>query len=120
VIGRLLSFVDGSPQLRGQTALVVTADHGGIDDSHRDPARIENQRVPFFVWGPGVTAGADLYRTSPDRTDPALALPGNGAARAPIRNGDAANTSLRLLGLPKIPGSVLGGIGVTIPPARAP
>lgn len=106
-IGRILDAVEADDRLRGRTAVVVTADHGG-SGRHHLAEREEHYTVPFYVWGPGV-APADLYALNADtRADPGAANPGLGAPRPPVRNGDAANLSLRLLGLGPVPGSTWG------------
>ena len=85
------------------TAIVLTADHGGTERNHGDPDRLEHHRIPFIVWGPGASPGADLYALNPARADPGRSKEG---ARPPIRNCDAGNVAMSLLGLPPIPGSV--------------
>jgi hypothetical protein len=88
--------------------LVFTADHGGEGDTHYDPTLLDDYRVPFFVVGPGIPANADLYQVSGGRrTDPGLGRPDYAAADQPVRNGDAGNVALSLLGSPPIPGSLM-------------
>ncbi len=64
LIGRMVGAVRGS-SMAGETAIVVTADHGGIGKNHNegggDPLVPENSAVPFIISGPGVR------RTSLDR-----------------------------------------------------
>jgi len=89
-------------------ALVLTADHGGSGYSHIDPTVLDDYRIPFFVVGPNVKADTDLYEfVGKNRRDPGLERPDYTAAPQPIRNGDAANTILRMLGLPSVPGSLM-------------
>ena len=94
-----LSWSKRMPQLVGRTALVLTADHGGLGFYHDDILDPNIFTVPFMVWGPGVAADVDLYQLSrltrqdPDRTQPPYT-----ATRPPIRNGDAANLSLGIAG----------------------
>src|SRR5687767_7723592 len=86
-LGRIFSAVEGSPALAGRTAVVVTSDHGGEGAGHGDAADPEAYTIPFYVWGPGVTAGGDLYRMNQDtRTDPGAGRPDNDASRQPIRD----------------------------------
>jgi hypothetical protein len=43
------------------------------------------------------------------RAEPGLARPGNDQRPGPIRNGEAGNVALDLLGLPPVQGSTLNG-----------
>ncbi len=107
LIGTVLRQISGTPSLRSSTVVVLTSDHGGIPGSTRHSARKnrENFRVPFAVWGAGVTH-RDLYALNPTRLKPGRTQPGAGAARQPIRNGELANVSLDVLGLGPVPGSI--------------
>lgn len=108
LLGEILSLADDHPALAGRTAIVVTADHGGVGYDHGDATDPLNYTVPFAAWGPGVTAGADLYALNAGtRADPGTARPSYDAAPQPIRNGETANLSLDLLGLPGVPGSTI-------------
>ncbi len=85
--------------------VVLTADHGfaaGVTD-HSARRNIENYRIPFLVWGPGVDAG-DLYAMNPGFADPGTSRPSY-AGTQPVRNGDVANLAATLLGLDAVPGS---------------
>ncbi|MFT3829439.1 MAG: alkaline phosphatase family protein [Opitutaceae bacterium] len=108
-LGVLFDLIDTTPELAGRTAIVLTADHGGFEKNHSDAARRENYTIPFYVWGPGIPGGADLYaQNATTRRDPGETRPGYDTAPQPIRNGDAGNLSLQLLGLGSIPGSTIG------------
>lgn len=109
LLGRLLSFLDANAGLRRQTAIILTSDHGGREKGHGDVTLKDNYQIPFYVWGPGVPAGGDLYAMNRStRRDPGDDRVPLSAALQPIRNGDAGNLALKLLGLPPIPGSVIG------------
>jgi hypothetical protein len=108
-IGRILDAVAGNAALDGHTFVVVSADHGGLGLSHQDATALANYRIPFFTWGAGVTAGADLYALNPDRANPGTTQPAYSAAVPPIRNADAADLVTELLGLGPVPGSVING-----------
>lgn len=99
------------PQWKGRTFVVVTADHGGPlgMKEHGDNKNPENYTVPFYVWGPGIPAGVDLYELNADtRQDPGTANPlPSPDTLPPIRNAGAGNLCLDLLGLPPIPGSTV-------------
>lgn len=110
-LGSVLDFVETEPGWAGRTTIILTADHGGAGGSHGDPADPENYVIPFYVWGADVgpgNRGRDLYALNLDsRTDPERSRPTYGSEGQPVRNGDAANLALDLLGLPPIPGSTI-------------
>ena len=106
MVGIVLAAIDASPERTADTVVILTSDHGGRGDSHETVSRPENYTVPFLVWGPGVPAGADLYRLNAGvRLDPGTGRPGYDGVQ-PIRNGEVANLALDLLGLPAVPGSL--------------
>lgn len=110
LIGRVFSAVETSNSLKGKTWIVITADHGGLTGSkgHGEGKERDNYTIPFYVWGPGVKAGAELYALNPDsRLDPGEKNPAFREGMPPIRNGGAGNLVLQLLGLPEIPGSTI-------------
>ncbi|MEY3142420.1 MAG: hypothetical protein RLY21_913 [Planctomycetota bacterium] len=109
-LGTLLDAIESSPNLRGRTAIVLTADHGGgvPEKTHTDKTAPVNFRIPFLVWF-GCHCPADLRVLNEDRAWPAPDAQLDAAARPqPLRNGDAGNLCLGLLGLPPIPGSTYG------------
>jgi len=114
ILGDLLTLVSTDPDLSGKTAIILTSDHGGElgTGSHSTTlSDLKNHEIPFYVWGPGVSAGSDLYTlNTTTRTDPVATIPDmttGGPSAQPIRNGDAANLALQLLELPAISGSVI-------------
>jgi len=106
-LGRILAVINGNPALSNRTALILTADHGGSGSSHTDASQLANYTIPFFLWGPGIPAGVDLYTLFSNRFDPGTSRVDYAAAQQPIRGGDINNLGLSLLGLPSIPGSFL-------------
>lgn len=90
-----------------ETVVVVTSDHGGEGDSHDDPTRLVDYRVPFIVKGPGVARRADLYDLNPRREDPGTTQPDYDAADQPIRNAELGNLALDVLGLDAVEGSTI-------------
>lgn len=108
-LGTVLSTIDGNPQLKGNTAIIVTSDHGGTGTGHGDASDPANYIIPFLVWLGDDLPPRDLYSiNSASRTDPGVGRPLDAPApNQPIRNGDAANLALDLLGLPPVPGSVI-------------
>ena len=122
-LGQIFSLVDTNPQFTGRTAIILTADHGGGGGSysnHGDPAYAANYTVPFYVWGPGVMPAAPLYLMNPtNRLNPGTGRPLYSAPVQPIRNGEAVNVALKLLGLPSVPGSTIGAaqdLALTVTP----
>lgn len=107
-LGSIFNLVDDNNDFKDKTAIILTADHGGHYNDHSDAADPLNYTIPFYVWGPGVTAGADLYGlNAATRLDPGGGRPNYSATIQPIRNGDMANLSLELLGYGPIPGSTI-------------
>src|SRR5687767_2982211 len=105
-LGKVLNLIDSNPQLAGQTAIILTADHGGTGTDHGVNNTREHYTIPFYVWGPGVDAGADLYAlNAASRANPGTTRPTTTATPPPIRNGDVANLAMDFLGLPSVPGS---------------
>jgi predicted AlkP superfamily pyrophosphatase or phosphodiesterase len=125
-IGRILDAIQSEEGLRERTAVIVTADHGGGAPykSHDQPRMWVDYIIPFLVWtgDPGkpekpgtpdkIAEKRDLYamnaktRADPGLTQPATGDPSHGGL-PPIRNADAANLALSLLGLPPVPGSTI-------------
>ena len=104
LVGRLLQAIDTHPALAA-TTVILTTDHGGPPRAtHHDNAAVyANYRIPFLVWGSGVTHG-DLYAMNSAYADPgSVRVPYSGWQ--PIRNGDLANLALDLLGLGPVPDS---------------
>ncbi len=111
LLGQILTTIQQG-QLKDRTALIVTADHGGVDYSHLTPDDALNFRIPFYVMAPGVAPG-DIYASLEHRVAPDAATnPGYDELSQPIRNGDAGNVALDLLGLDPIPDSVIHGAGL--------
>lgn len=107
MLGRVLDTIDSDPRLAGNTVVILTADHGGKGWSHGSKTRPEDYTIPFYVWGAGV-ADMDLYEMNLEsRRDPGTAHPGFDVAGQPIRNSDAANLAVSLLGLETVPGSIV-------------
>jgi hypothetical protein len=108
-VGIILQMVEASPTLQGRTALILTADHGGYGYDHSVATNYLNFTIPFYVWGPGVQAGGDLYSiNAPHRASPDPAQnPSYTNAVQPVRNGEAANLALDLLGLGPVTNSTL-------------
>lgn len=106
-VGQILATVDAHPALAKRLTILLTTDHGGEEEetTHYDIEDRQNYQIPFLAWGRGVPQGANLYALNPQRRDPGEGRPEYSGPQ-PIRNMDVANVSLRLLGLPPIPGAV--------------
>ena len=113
-IAKVLDFVASQPALQGNTVVIVTSDHGGFANTHFDIANPLIHTIPFFVWGRRVDKGVDAYKALSNRRDPGSARPDFTAKDQPIRNGDACNMALGLLGLPNAPGSTMRDAGLTL------
>ncbi len=112
-LGRVLDAIEQDERLRDRTAIVLTADHGGgAPFRHHDQAHMwVDYLIPFLVWThrDANAAPEDLYAANrATRADPGLGRPRPGdAGLPPVRNGDAGNLCLDLLGFPPIPGSTV-------------
>jgi hypothetical protein len=107
-IGVILRMVESNAALRGQTAIVLTADHGGHGTTHGDTNNFLDYTIPFYVWGTGAMPGGDLYAMNPGRRSaPGANVNPPYTGSQPIRNGDSANLALMLLGLGPVPGSTI-------------
>jgi hypothetical protein len=110
LLGTILETIARDATLQGNTAVVLTTDHGGrLGTILHDPADdAENYTIPFYIWGAGVAAGADLYALNrASRTDSGSAQRSYAEQHQPIRNGDSANLVLAMLGLGPIPDSTI-------------
>lgn len=106
-IGEVFKLVESDEKLKGNTAIILNTDHGGIGYGHSPEKKRENYTIPVMVWGPGVAHG-DLYAMNADsRKDPGEDRIGYRRQPQPIRNGDTGNLALSLLGLGPIPGSLI-------------
>ena len=109
-IGRILGVIDSNPVLSNQTALIITADHGGggvTATSHTAAYHINNYTVPFFVRAPAIRPGTDAYALFANRGNPGTNRTDYATQPQPIRNADGSNLALSFLGLPPIPGSFI-------------
>ena len=111
IVGKLLQFIESNEKMKGKTAIILTADHGGRLETktHTKSDEKLNFTIPLYVWGAGVGAGLELYEINPNtRKDPGEINPTYDSNEAqPIRNGDIGNLALYLLGLPSIEGSTI-------------
>lgn len=107
-LGAIFNLIDTDSRFTDRTAIVLTADHGGTGTGHSNPAVREHYTIPFYVWGPGVISGGDLYVLNPStRLNPGTGRPSYTNSVQPVRNGEAANVALKLLGLGAVPGSTI-------------
>ena len=124
-LGDIFRLVETQPAMRGRTAIILTADHGGKGHDHKIITEPLDYTIPFYVWGAGVAAGKDLYALNRgSRLDPGAGRPSYAAAAQPIRTGDVANLALGLLGLGAVPGSTINvrqdlNVAAAAEPAKA-
>lgn len=104
MIGKLFKLVEEDvPAMKDRTMIILTADHGNQDNP---PTSLDRYSVPFFVWGPGVPQGADLYAMNAGLRLAASSYPMTSySGLQPIRNAEINNLALDALGLGAIPGS---------------
>lgn len=105
LVAKILSAVERHPRMKGKTLVILTTDHGGKGHSHNEAGMSANYVIPFFVWGPGIPGGKDLYTLLENRTDPLSSRVPYSAAEQPVRNLDAAGIILEYLKLPPLPGA---------------
>jgi bisphosphoglycerate-independent phosphoglycerate mutase (AlkP superfamily) len=109
LLGQLLATIDQTPELAASTAIILTADHGGgvpYKNHHGQGLQWINYVIPFIVWGSDGKATGDLYALNPvARKDPSIGMPTYDAWPPPVRNLDAGNTALSLLGIKPLVGS---------------
>ncbi len=73
MLGNIFKMIEqDAPAMIGKTAIILTADHANQDNP---PTGADRYAVPFYVWGPGVPAGADLYALNADRRQVASSYP---------------------------------------------
>lgn len=120
-LGQIFAALDGDPALAQATALIVTADHGGLGAAHDDEADAQNYTIPFYAWGAEVKSPGSLYGLNAGvRADPGTGRPDMAASPQPIRNSDAGNLALSLLALPPVPGSTVNADqSLRVAPPRA-
>ena len=109
-LGRILNVINANPTLSNNTALIVSADHGGggvVANGHSESYHVTNYTIPFFLRAPGVRGGSDIYSLFYNRGNPGTNRTDYNTPLQPIRNGDGGNLALTLLGLPPIPGSCI-------------
>jgi predicted AlkP superfamily pyrophosphatase or phosphodiesterase len=109
LLGRLLATIDQTPELAASTAIILTADHGGgvpYKNHHGQGLQWINYVIPFIVWGSDGKPRGELYDLNPlGRRDPSIGMPDYAAWPPPVRNLDAGNTALSLLGITPLVGS---------------
>ena len=99
-LGEVRMLIERDPKLRGNTAIVLTADHGFADSgNHGDEAFHQNFQIPFCGWGPGVKSGGDFYDINVPRGVISNPQRERGDTMKTIRNAYAGVLSADWLGL---------------------
>ena len=99
-LGKVRALIESDPQLKENTAIVLTSDHAFSDyGNHADEAHRQNFQIPFCTWGPGVKAGADLYALNEPRGVVANPYSSRGHTMKVIRNAYAGVLSADWLGI---------------------
>ncbi|YCM42218.1 alkaline phosphatase family protein [Verrucomicrobiaceae bacterium 227] len=108
-LGQIFEMIDANVEILGIPHLILTTDHGGTRGTytHTVPTIPTSYTIPFYVWGPGVKEGADLYGLNPGLVDPGEGRPMVDSPGLPVRSAMVGNLALQLMGLPPIPGSSL-------------
>jgi len=110
-LGTILNAIEGNPAISNKVALILSSDHGGGSPTeftnHSHPLSVENYTIPMFVHAPGFALSSDLYSYFKNRRNPGTGRPSYTDLNQPLWNGDTANLSTTLLGLPQIPGSYM-------------
>ncbi|MEX0938637.1 MAG: Ig-like domain-containing protein [Pirellulales bacterium] len=118
-LAALIAAINANPELAGKTAIVLTADHGGVNTGHFDADDPLVYTIPLYVWGPGFDGGANLYEVfSEFVVDPGADNPDYNDPNQPLRNGSTGNLSMVLLGLDPVPGSSIFVTESIAPPAN--
>lgn len=112
LLGKIVAALQ-APPFSGEVALIVTSDHGGVDVHHADQSDLRNFEIPFYLWAPGVTPG-DAYRVFTNRFAPGKHNPAYEDDKQPLRNCDAGNLAVGLLGLDPIAESVIHSAGLQL------
>ena len=108
LLGKVLTTIENDPTLNRRTTIIITSDHGGRSSTttHQPFSDAQNYTIPFYVWGAGAATRADLYTlNATGRAAPGTRQPAYSEPVQPIRNGDAANLALQLLGFGSVPNS---------------
>lgn len=106
-IQRIIDMVNTDPILNNNTAIIITADHGGQERNHADTEDLDVVAIPFMLLAPGLPGLVDAHDLFENRIDPGDLIPTYTDPQQPLRNGDTGNMALDLLGLPMIEGSLM-------------
>ena len=110
LLGDIFDYLDANPEYSERTAIVLTADHGGgaPHHNHHGIGHLSiNYVIPFITWAGDGQVKADLIAlNSATHRDPGIDDPRPQIGKLPvIRNIDAGNLCLSLLGMPSIANS---------------
>ncbi len=108
-IGKILDALDANPELKKNTIVVFTSDHGEMQGAHRAITKgypyYECQIVPLIFSGAGIpkdkiisdvaTSGVDIYPTLCDMTGVTMPSKMDGISLAALTQGKAKSKSIK-------------------------
>lgn len=99
-VGDVLDIL-ANGNMMDNTAVIVATDHGfEVDGNHSDKTDKNVYTVPFFVMGPHVEAGSNLYEMNLESyADPGNTRPNNDATKQPIRTRHSGVLAADFLGV---------------------
>eukprot|EP00565_Helicotheca_tamesis_P005913 CAMPEP_0185731380 /NCGR_PEP_ID=MMETSP1171-20130828/12762_1 /TAXON_ID=374046 /ORGANISM="Helicotheca tamensis, Strain CCMP826" /LENGTH=385 /DNA_ID=CAMNT_0028400639 /DNA_START=44 /DNA_END=1202 /DNA_ORIENTATION=+ len=106
-LGQIFNLVETNSTYAGKTLIIATADHGFADvGNHAKTDLIDNHKIPFYVWGPCVAPGADLYDLNiGNRKDPGDTRTHSYEGIQPIRNREVGPLAADALGITSTKGA---------------
>jgi hypothetical protein len=104
MVGRILKNRGGPPCPAPPDARPHHPRPWGDRATHNEARKLQNYRIPFIAWNPGVAAGRNLYGLNQSLKSPGASRT-NYRGKQPIRNADIANLVTDALDLPRVPGS---------------
>ncbi|MGK2874842.1 MAG: hypothetical protein ACSLEW_04260 [Nocardioides sp.] len=104
-LNQIIGAIRRNPEMSGNTMLILTASRGNTRKTSPVTSR-SAFRVPLVVWGPGISAGTDLYSLNAGFANPGKVQVDESSVQ-PIRTGAIANLVDKMFVLPALPGSTI-------------